>query len=114
MIKGEIIVNNTRYHNITDYNYFSIVQPYQYHQCGGLIGTGLGINTNGGFYTYSFSLDPETKQPNGTLNFSKINDCVLNFNYQKSNIKYTSINEPFVFLGFALSYNILKIYVYIG
>ena len=110
MIKGEIFVNNTRYHNITDYNYFSIVQPYQYHQCGGLIGTGLGINTNGGFYTYSFSLDPETKQPNGTLNFSKINDCVLNFNYQKSNIKYTSINEPFVFLGFALSYNILKIY----
>jgi len=114
MIKCEIFVNNTRYHNITDYNYFSIVQPYQHHQCGGLVGPGVGINTNGGFYTYSFSLDPEAKQPNGTLNFSKINDCVLNFNYQKSNLKYTSINEPYVFLGFALNYNILKIYEGMG
>jgi len=114
MIKGEIFVNNTRYHNIIDYNYFSIVQPYQYHRCGGLVGPNTGINTNGGFYMYSFSLDPEIKQPNGTLNFSKINDCVINFNYQKSNIKYTTIDEPFVFLGFAVNYNILKIHEGMG
>ena len=110
MVQGEIFVNNTRYHNIIDYNYFSIVQPYQHHQCGGLISPGMAINTNGGFYTYSFSLDPEIKQPNGTLNFSKINDCVLNFMYQKSNVKYTTINEPFIFVGFGTNYNVLKIY----
>ena len=114
MIKGELFVNNTRYHNITDYNYFSIVQPYQHHKCGGLIGPGTGINTNGGFYTYSFSLDPETKQPNGTLNFSKINDCVLNFTYQKTNNRYSIIDVPYVFMGFGLSYNVLRIYEGMG
>lgn len=109
LFKSELFINNKSTNNITDYKYYSVVQPYQHHPCGGLVNPTQSLNLNGGFYTYSFSLDPEIKQPNGTLNFSKINDFNINFTYQNSSIYYTKILQPFIFLGFGVNYNILKI-----
>ena len=51
---------------------------------------------------YSFALDPESTQPSGTCNFSKLDNVVLNLECS-ANIPSGVINV------YAINYNILRI-----
>ena len=64
--------------------YFQNIEPFKHHTCGGLIPSSHNNYYSGGFYIYSFAMNPENYQPSGSLNFSVIKDCTLNFNYKKN------------------------------
>lgn len=49
-------------------SYFNLVQPYQHH---------TNVPKTNGIYTYSFALEPESEQPTGSCNFSRIDNAVL-------------------------------------
>jgi hypothetical protein len=72
--------------------YFSIVQPYQHHECTpSIYNTGINV--------YSFALKPEEHQPSGTLNMSRIDTSVLSVS---SSIAGT-------ISVYAVNYNVLRI-----
>jgi len=75
-----------------DGTYFSVVQPYQHHECTPSV-------YNGGINVYSFALKPEEHQPSGTLNMSRIDTAVLSV---QSNIAGT------IYI-YAVNYNVLRI-----
>ena len=56
---------------IRDAKYFRLVQPWQYHKV---------IPINFYTYSYSFALDPESVQPCGSLNASRMDSIVLQVN----------------------------------
>ena len=56
---------------LRDAGYFSLVQPWQYHTV---------IPNNTYTYSYSFALDPESVQPCGSLNASRMDSIVLQVN----------------------------------
>ena len=89
-------------------SFFNMVQPFQYHTCGGLIENSTRYY-NGGFYMYSFGLFPEKINPSGTLNFSRLNNFIINFDYNKTSNTYSEIDESYTFTCYAKNYNILKI-----
>lgn len=105
----ELIINNTPFTRIHHYNYYTLVQPFQHHTCGGLERTNSGLDNSdnsGGFYMYSFAIEPEKAQPTGTLNFSKINDALLQYSYKSDSKVCTTFIRGF----FAINYNILQLY----
>jgi hypothetical protein len=72
--------------------YFSVVQPYQHHECTpSIYNTGINV--------YSFALKPEEHQPSGTLNMSRIDTSVLSVS---SSIAGT-------ISVYAVNYNVLRI-----
>ena len=66
--KAEIMTNGTARVKESDAIFFNRVQPYMYHSC---IPQAAGINL------YSFALKPESIQPSGTINFSRIDNTTL-------------------------------------
>lgn len=74
--------------------YFRITQPYQYH-------TAIPDNY---IYLYSFSLRPESEQPSGSLNCSKIDDIVMNLTF---NPALLSTDRSVTM--YATNYNIFRI-----
>jgi hypothetical protein len=54
--------------DIRNADYFRLVQPYQYH-------TTIPIDEY--TYSYSFALDPESVQPSGSMNASRLDNIVL-------------------------------------
>jgi hypothetical protein len=72
--------------------YFNQYQPYQYH-------SGAPYP---GIYCYSFALEPESHQPSGTCNFSRIDNAQVLFNLKGN---YTTAVQKI----FAVNYNILRI-----
>jgi len=72
--------------------YFNQVQPWSYHSG----------SPYPGIYTYSFALEPESHQPSGTCNFSRIDNAQAWIT-----LKGTTINT--VQKMFAVNYNILRI-----
>jgi hypothetical protein len=56
---------------LRDAGYFRLVQPWQYHK---VIPEDLFV------YSYSFALDPESVQPCGSLNASRLDSIVLQIN----------------------------------
>ena len=72
--------------------YFSLVQPYQHHEC-------VPDDAHCGINVYSFALKPEEHQPSGTLNMSRIDTAVLSLT--------SSINGTISI--YALNYNVLRI-----
>lgn len=91
----ELLLNGKNRIDNRLFNYFTLVQPYQYntHQPP----SGVGV--------YSFSLFPEEHQPSSTCNLSKIDDIYMGFTVDKS-INY--LNSANIRI-YALSYNIFKI-----
>ena len=75
-----------------DGTYFSIVQPYQHHECTPSV-------YNGGINVYSFALKPEEHQPSGTLNMSRIDTAVLSVQSSMSGTIHI----------YAVNYNVLRI-----
>jgi hypothetical protein len=86
-----------------DGSYFRLVQPYQHHT-GGHNQQASNPSTNtpplGGFYVYSFALNPEEHQPSGTCNFSRIDNGTLEINTGSS---------ARVLHYYAVNYNLLRI-----
>ena len=96
--KATILLNGHERFAERDGDYFSIVQPYQYHSvipCSG--SNSKNINC------YSFALNPEEHQPSGTCNFSRIDNA-----YLKTEFVNDSSNDYFITI-FAVNYNILRI-----
>jgi len=89
--------------------FFSNVIPFQYHTCGGLIPSDNNHFFTGGMYCFPFCLNPENYQPSGSLNFSQVNDFTINFNYRKTDNRYSTLDEEYSFISYAINYNILKI-----
>jgi hypothetical protein len=77
-----------------DARYFRITQPYQYH-------TAVPSNY---IYLYSFSLHPESDQPSGSLNCSKIDDIILNLTFNTGITSYEKTVSVF-----AMNYNIFRV-----
>jgi len=75
-----------------DGTYFSVVQPYQHHEC-------TPDQYRSGINVYSFALKPEEHQPSGTLNMSRIDTAVLSMS--------STINGTVSI--FAVNYNVLRI-----
>lgn len=74
-------------------NYFRLYQPYRHHSA---------VPTDYYIYIYSFAIDPESMQPSGTCNFSKIDNATLNFSFTPS------IASGMISI-YATNYNILRI-----
>lgn len=66
--KAELITNGSSRVKETDVIFFNRMQPYMHHTC---IPQAAGINL------YSFALKPESIQPSGSINFSRIDNTTL-------------------------------------
>ena len=77
-----------------DASYFRLVQPYQHH-------TRVPAKY---VYMYSFALNPESHQPSGTCNFSRLDNVTLSLNGLK-----TKVGDAGQLLVYAVSNNILRI-----
>jgi hypothetical protein len=79
--------------------YFRLMQPWQYH-------TAI---PNDFIYVYSFSLNPEAAQPQGSMNASRIDSIVLQLAMN------TQVNsEPSGVTVYAINYNVLRIVAGLG
>ena len=77
--------------------YFTGVQRYQHHS---------GSNNTFASSTpavYSFALKPEEHQPSGTCNFSRIDNAVLNINWQHAGQNAHNLRV------YAVNYNVLRV-----
>jgi hypothetical protein len=72
-------------------DYFSVVQPYQHHEC-------VPSEAKAGINVYSFALKPEEHQPSGTLNMSRIDTSVLSLSAETGLVSIYAVN-----------YNVLRI-----
>lgn len=72
--------------------FFYLYEPYRMHSCG----TGQYI------HVYSFALNPESMQPSGSCNFSKLDNVTLNFGCNPN----LQTGQIYIF---ATNYNILRI-----
>ena len=72
-------------------DYFSLVQPYQHHEC-------VPNEKKAGINVYSFALKPEEHQPSGTLNMSRIDTAVLSLSAETGLVSIYAVN-----------YNVLRI-----
>ena len=67
-----------------------------------------GKNSYGGFYNYSFALNPQDDQPSGTCNFSRLDTATLILDlYPSNNGAGESISRSVNI--YALNYNILRV-----
>jgi len=110
IIKDVILrANNLDFIKKQDSDFFSMIQPFEHHKCGGLIRQNINNYFNGGLYVYSFSLKPEEYQPSSNLNFSKLSNFSINFTYQKTSNNLTKIDETYTLICYGINYNILRI-----
>jgi hypothetical protein len=94
---------------VRDAKYFSLVQPWQYHRV---------IPKNGYTYSYSFALDPESVQPCGSLNASRMDSIVLQVNLVPEVVRQITavdssgnITSPSTFYArvYGINHNVLRI-----
>tara|TARA_B110000967_G_scaffold209476_1_gene265828 strand:+ start:1859 stop:3292 length:1434 start_codon:yes stop_codon:yes gene_type:complete len=112
-------------------SFYSNIQKFQYHSGNGVENIEMfeqapnnpAINYQDyskgcGVYSYSFSLYPESTQPSGSLNFSKLENALLTFGLNKGkNWDYKTLATPLVdslnsnktVSIYALNYNVLRI-----
>ena len=77
--------------------YFNLVQPFQHHE---------NVPASEGINVYSFALQPESHQPSGTLNMSRIDSAVLNLTVTSN---AASVSGGALIKVFAVNYNVLRI-----
>jgi hypothetical protein len=98
---------------LRDAGYFRLIQPWQYHKI---------IPNNFYTYSYSFALDPESVQPCGSLNASRMDSIVLQVNLVPAVVtQITALNlldssgnsrqcpSTFYARVYAINYNVLRI-----
>ncbi len=94
--------NHTRLNNVGNGSavpaeYFRTVQPFQHH-------SRIPDASQGEFvYSYSFALHPEEVQPSGSCNFSRIDNCVLDLQYDLEQ------DQEYETIVLATNWNILRI-----
>jgi len=76
----------------TDALYLGTIEPYNHHV----------HDPDRNFFMYSFSQDPNDPRPNGQVNFSRINQKLLEVNTLSSPV-------PRQLRVYALSYNIMRV-----
>ena len=87
--------------------YFSHVQAYHHTtngntlQIGNADAAGAAANPGAGSWMYSFALKADKYQPNGTCNFSRLDNGQLKFS--------GGANEPASFWLYAVNYNIFRV-----
>ena len=98
---SKLLISNSNLYfndiNILKYNktkYFNYIIPLHYHS----------NIPNSAINCYTFCLSPEDIQPTGSINLSRINNIILNLDFNKL------INEEIEVIVFNLSYNFLKIH----
>jgi hypothetical protein len=79
--------------------YFNLVQPYQHH---------TNVPKNKGIYCYSFALEPESEQPTGSCNMSRIDNAVLNLKLN-NHVEGTESSKTHNLKVFATNFNVLRI-----
>lgn len=72
-------------------NFFNIYNPWRYHTSGPDVG----------IYCYTFALDPESYQPSGTINWSRLDSATLKCEFNEAAI------VPCRLAVYAFGYNIL-------
>lgn len=77
-------------------SYFNLVQPYQHHENV----PAQGINV------YSFALQPESHQPSGTCNMSRIDNATLQLTLTPNT---TAGSSPATIKVFSINYNVLRV-----
>ena len=85
--------------------YFNYIQPYEKHYS----------DPNTGINIYSFSLNPESIQPEGSANMSRIDDVIIRIN-MKPNVQSDLNNNLVTFRWpiYALTINLLRIFSGLG
>jgi len=84
---------------VRDAAYFRLVQPWQRHTC----------IPRDYIYVYSFSLNPEASQPQGSLNASRIDSIVLSCNMNQNIIRHDC-----GITAYAINYNVFRIAAGLG
>jgi len=92
---SRLLLNGQERSSNRNYVYYNYINPYKYHS----------NSPSNGINIYSFSLDPENRQPHGTCNFSRIDDIVLELNVSNK-INY---NNPAVIRIYNYAYNVFRI-----
>ena len=95
---------------IRDARYFNLVQPWQHHTV---------VPNQSYLYSYSFAIDPESVQPCGSLNASRMNSIVLQVNLVPTVVSAITLLDssgstvkcPSSFRGriYAINHNVLRI-----
>tara|TARA_Y100000389_G_scaffold204853_1_gene260190 strand:+ start:1112 stop:2455 length:1344 start_codon:yes stop_codon:yes gene_type:complete len=96
LTSATLLLNGIERFEEKDGSYFNLIQPYQYHT----------VIPKAGIYVYSFSLHPESFQPSGTCNMSRINKIELKTEIKKIPTDETYSYDMFVYV---VNYNFLKI-----
>lgn len=102
--ESELLLNNTTRTEKYDYNYYNYYQPYFFHTAS----PPDGINV------FSFALTPETHQPSGTTNFSRIDNAELSLKISDtirtgpSSLKFNISNNSELYV-FGWNYNIFRV-----
>ena len=98
----ELIFNGHNRFSKQNVDYFTRYQTYKYHN-----------HSNGKSYdsigVYSFALKPESLQPSGTCNFSRIDSSILKFDGGASGKQQNSTRDPDTMFMYAINYNVLRI-----
>lgn len=91
----QLKVNARDRFSVRDGPYFNLVQPYFHHS---------RIPKSKGILVYSFALNPEAHQPQGTINFSRIDNAELVLNL--SNMGVQNSGKAYIY---GINYNLLRI-----
>lgn len=81
-------------------SYFNLVQPYQHHE--NVPKTGV--------YVYSFALQPESHQPSGTCNMSRIDNATLQLTLTPASVAGTTAVVNVYAVNYNVNINALKSY----
>lgn len=95
--KVELQFNGIERFSAREGDWFSLVQPFQYHTSM----PDQGINL------YSFSLRPEEHQPSGTCNFSRLDSVTLVL--ALTDKMFTAFNNTAILKAWATNYNVLRV-----
>jgi len=97
-VKSKMVLNGNDRYAERNGTYFSLVQPYQHHEC-------TPDKFHEGINVYSFAIKPEDHQPSGTLNMSRIDTAVLSV----STTLPSTNNKTGAISIYAVNYNVLRI-----
>lgn len=100
--RATIQVNGTERFSPLSGEYFNLVQTYQHH---------TNIPDNAGICVYSFSIFPESPQPSGTMNFSRLDSARLKLDLQDD---FLGNGEDALVKIYGITYNVLRIHAGMG
>ena len=102
LIDAKLVLNGHDRFSTRQGQYFNAVQPFQHFS---------SIPTSPGIYLYSFALTPESPQPSGACNFSRLDTAVLACTFDPTVLVDSNFNTVnATFRAYAVSVNVLKIY----